>query len=153
MRKIDYLVVHCTATPEGKWFDEADIERMHATRFALIGGKHIGYHVLILLDGTVIQTKGTEYIGQHVKGYNANSIAICYVGGLDRSGKAKDTRTIEQKKALREVLHELKREYPTARILGHRDLSPDQNGDGIIQKWERIKECPCFDAIPEYSNI
>lgn len=153
MRKIDFLVAHCTATPEGKWFDEEDIEKMHASRFALIGGKHIGYHVLILLNGAVVQTKGTQYIGQHAKGYNANTIAVCYVGGLDKNGKAKDTRTPEQKKAMLSVFRELKQSYPGATIVGHRDLSPDLNGDGIIQKWERIKECPCFDAIPEFAHL
>lgn len=153
MRKIKYIVVHCSATKEGQWYEEADIERMHAKRFQKIGGKHIGYHVLIYLDGTVVQTKGTEFIGQHVSGHNQDSIGVCYIGGIDAKGKGKDTRTPEQKKALLSVLRELKKSYPDAVICGHYDFSPDTNGNGKVDPWEKIKECPCFDAKSEYSNI
>lgn len=153
MRKINYLVVHCSATPEGKAYEEKDIERMHAIRFKAIGGKHIGYHVLIYLDGTVVQTKGTEFIGQHVSGHNADSIGICYIGGLDASGKGKDTRTPAQKASLLRVLKELKLSYPGAVICGHYDFSPDTNKNGKVDRWEKIKECPCFDAKSEYKNI
>jgi N-acetylmuramoyl-L-alanine amidase (T3 lysozyme) len=78
---------------------------------------------------------------------------VAYIGGIDREGKGVDNRTPEQKAALLDLLRELKRQYPTASILGHRDFSPDKNGNGIVDPWERIKECPCFDAIPEYKDL
>jgi N-acetyl-anhydromuramyl-L-alanine amidase AmpD len=153
MREIKFIVVHCSATPEGKKFVEKDIEAMHALRFKAIGGKHIGYHVLVYLDGTIVQTKSFELIGQHVAGSNSNSIGLCYIGGLDKNGKGKDTRTPEQKESLLKQLKSLKKTYPNATILGHRDFSPDKDGDGIIEPWEFMKECPCFNAKTEYSKL
>lgn len=75
------------------------------------------------------------------------------MGGISRSGKPIDNRTPEQKASLRKLLTELKQRYPDAKILGHRDISPDVNHNGKVDIWERIKECPCFDAIPEYADI
>jgi N-acetyl-anhydromuramyl-L-alanine amidase AmpD len=152
-RYIKYIVIHCSATKEGQRVTEADIEQWHSKRFKRIGGKHIGYHILIYADGTIVHTKKIEYTGQHVAGNNANSIGICYIGGLDKNGKARDTRTPRQKKALVKVLTDLKRDYPHAVICGHRDLSPDLNGNGIIEPQEYMKDCPCFNAIDEYKNI
>lgn len=88
-----------------------------------------------------------------VKGYNHESINVAYMGGISRSGNPIDNRTDEQKATLRELLTELKQRYPDAKILGHRDISPDLNHNGKVDIWERIKECPCFDAIPEYADI
>lgn len=153
MRKINYLVVHCSATLEGKRFEEKDIERMHAARFKAVGGKHIGYHVLIYLDGTIVKTKSVEFIGQHVSGHNADSIGICYIGGVTVTGKGKDTRTPAQKASLLKVLKELRNSYPNAAICGHYDFSPDTNRNGKVDSWEKIKECPCFDAKVEYKDI
>ena len=78
---------------------------------------------------------------------------VVYVGGLDCKGKAKDTRTEKQKAALLALLVDLRKLYPEARISGHRDFSPDLNGNGIIEPKEWIKECPCFDAKLEYINV
>ena len=153
MRKINEVDIHCSATKEGVWIDEATIEGWHAKRFKKIGGKHIGYHVLVYIDGTVVQTKGIEFMGQHVAGSNQFSIGICYIGGLDKNGKPKDTRTPEQKESLLKVLLELKKSYPDIKIKGHRDHSPDLDGDGIIEPFEFLKSCPCFDAIKEYKHI
>lgn len=153
MRKIKTAVIHCSATIEGVWIDEATIEGWHKKRFKKIGGKHIGYHVLVYLDGTIVQTKGTEHIGQHVAGANSATIGICYIGGLDAKGKPKDTRTPEQKASLLSVLKELKISYPDIQIKGHRDYSPDKNGNGIIEPFEFLKACPCFDAVKEYSKL
>jgi N-acetyl-anhydromuramyl-L-alanine amidase AmpD len=146
MRKIDTAVIHCSATPEGRKVEEKDIEAMHAKRFKKIGGKHVGYHVLIYLDGTIVQTKGTEHIGQHVAGANSNTIGICYIGGTDKAGKAKDTRTDAQKASLEKVCRDLKRDYPEIKFKGHRDYSPDLDGDGIIEPFEFLKSCPSFDV-------
>lgn len=150
MRKINLIVVHCSATPEGRDVTAADINKMHIAR----GFKKIGYHYVVRLDGTVETGRKENEIGAHAKGYNANSIGVCYVGGLASDGKKPmDTRTPAQKSALKKLLHTLKQRYPDARIVGHRDLSPDTNHNGKVDKWEWIKACPCFDAIPEYANI
>lgn len=150
MRQINLIVVHCSATPEGRDVTAADINKMHIAR----GFKKIGYHYVIRLDGTVETGRKENEVGAHAKGYNANSIGVCYVGGLASDGKTpKDTRTAAQKSALKKLLHTLKQRYPNARIVGHRDLSPDLNHDGKIEPNEWVKACPCFDAQEEYKDI
>jgi N-acetylmuramoyl-L-alanine amidase len=148
-RTITELVVHCTATPEGREFHRADIDKMHRAR----GFNGIGYHYLICLNGAVEIGRPEAVVGAHVAGHNAHSIGVSYVGGVDAKNRAKDTRTPEQKLALVNLLTDLKRRYPKARILGHRDFSEDKNHNGRIDPYERIKECPCFDAIPEYAGL
>ena len=135
MRNINKIIVHCTATNEGKAFTANDITRWHKDR----GFATIGYHYVVLLDGTIQQGRAEMVMGAHCKGYNANSIGICYIGGLDENGKSKDTRTPEQKKALLELLKRLKKDYPKATIHGHREFAS--------------KACPCFDAKAEYANL
>lgn len=149
MRDIQYLVVHCSATKANLDFDAADIDAWHKQR----GWSGIGYHYVIKLDGTIETGRPIHTIGAHVYGYNRNSIGICYIGGLDLQGKSKDTRTPAQKGALENLLMALKTDYPQAEIKGHRDFSPDLNGDGIIQSFEFLKDCPCFDAIKAYKNL
>ena len=78
---------------------------------------------------------------------------MAYIGGIDSEGKATDNRTGPQKKALAKLLRLLRSRYPDAVILGHRDISPDTNGNGTVDPWERIKECPCFDAKTEYGDL
>lgn len=95
---------------------------------------------------------GDEFIGNGVAGKNSTSVHICYIGGMEQ-GKPADTRTEEQKDALLLQVMEYKRKYPNAKVVGHRDLSPDLNGDGIIEKKEWVKACPCFDAVEEFKNI
>ncbi|WP_448955702.1 N-acetylmuramoyl-L-alanine amidase [Labrys neptuniae] len=148
-KSTSYLVVHCTATPEGKDFTAADIDRMHRQR----GFTMIGYHYIIRLDGRVEPGRPENAVGAHVEGHNANSVGISYIGGVDAKGKAKDTRTAAQKSAMVRLLKELRIRYPNTKILGHRDFSPDLNGNGKVDPNERIKECPCFDAIPEYAAL
>ena len=116
-------------------------------------GRICGYHFVVLPDGTIETGRFLSEIGAHVSGQNSRSIGICYVGGLDANGKAADTRTPEQKEALIWLLKHLVVMFPNATIKGHRDYSPDLNGDGIIEPWEYIKECPCFNAAIEYSKI
>ena len=94
-----------------------------------------------------------ELAGAHVTGFNRESIGICYEGGCDVHGKAKDTRTQQQKDAIVALLRELVIHYPDAEICGHRDLSPDKDGDGVIEPQEWVKMCPCFDAKKEYKMI
>lgn len=149
MRPIHTAVVHCTATPEGKAFTVADIDRMHRAR----GWSGIGYHYLIGLNGETRVGRPIEKVGAHVQGHNTGSVGISYVGGIDARGKAKDTRTPEQKAALRVLLAQLVYKHGITKIVGHRDLSPDMNGDGKISPNEWTKSCPCFDAIPEYADL
>ena len=135
MRNINKIIVHCSATKEGKAFNVADITRWHKQR----GFATIGYHWVVLLDGTIQQGRAEMTMGAHCKGHNANSIGICYIGGLDANGKSKDTRTPEQKESLLILLKELKKKYPKATIHGHREFAN--------------KDCPCFDAKNEYKNV
>jgi N-acetylmuramoyl-L-alanine amidase len=137
MRKITKIIVHCSATQEGANFDVQDIRRWHKQR----GFKDIGYHYIITLDGDIQIGRDIQEPGAHAKGYNKNSIAICYIGGLDKNLTPKDTRNIYQKLALKMMISGLKTNFPDAVILGHRDL-PNVK-----------KACPCFDAKEEYKNI
>ncbi len=135
MRKIDKIIVHCTATKVGQRVTVADIDRWHKQR----GFRCIGYHFVVMPDGTVFTGRPVEDVGAHCKGQNQNSIGVCYVGGLDTKGEPSDTRTHQQRTALRNFLVELKRQFPDVAIHGHRDFAN--------------KACPCFDATAEYSDI
>lgn len=162
-RVIDEIIIHCSATKEGLEVSSDSIDRSHkARKFSsyVSGGKtrYIGYHFLIHLDGTIEECRPIAKMGCHASGHNARSIGICYIGGLDArdtNGKMiKDTRIPEQKAALIKLIKDLRKKYPTIkRIIGHRDTSPDKNGNGIIEPFEFIKGCPCFDAIKEYKYI
>lgn len=149
MRRITHIVIHCSATVEGKNFTAKDIDRWHKRR----GWRGIGYHYVMGLDGTIEEGRPQWKIGAHVKGHNRHTIGICYIGGLDKRLAPKDTRTIPQKKAMLALLWELKKTYKNAQIVGHRDFSPDLNGNGIIEPFEFIKACPCFDAKEEYNIL
>lgn len=149
MRPIGYIVLHCSATRTGQKVTVKDIEKWHKAR----GFRTIGYHYVIDVDGTVVEGRPLDEIGAHVTNYNRSSIGICYIGGLNKQGKAEDTRTPEQKTAILKLLRELRKEFPLAAIAGHRDFSPDKNGNGIIEPFEYMKECPCFDAKVEYKDL
>lgn len=134
-RSITEIIVHCTATRAGQHFDANDVRRWHLQR----GFNDIGYHFLVLLDGTVQKGRDLATPGAHCKGHNAHSIGVCYVGGLDTNGQPADTRTPQQRTALRNLLVELKSKFPMAVIHGHRDFAQ--------------KACPCFDATAEYASL
>lgn len=104
MREIKSIILHCSATPDGKDFTVADITQWHKER----GFKTIGYHYVVYRDGTVHNGRPVEQIGAHCEGYNKNSIGVCYIGGLTADGKTpKDTRTSEQKEALYQLCYDL----------------------------------------------
>lgn len=157
MNKIDAIVCHCSATVEGLDIGKKEITQMHLQR----GFSTIGYNFVIRLDGTIEVGRSLHIDGAHcnTKGfsgvsYNKHSIGICYVGGLDKHKKPADTRTDAQKKALRELISQLLKEYPNIKeIIGHRDTSPDLNGNGEVEPSEYIKACPCFDAKEEYKDL
>ncbi|SNS20224.1 N-acetylmuramoyl-L-alanine amidase [Sphingomonas laterariae] len=152
MRKIDRINVHCTATRVGRPYTIADIDRDHKARgFGKGASRPCGYHYVIYADGTVHIGRQEYEVGANAAGYNASSIGIVYVGGLDANGKPADTRTPAQKAALASLVRSVARRYnvPPARILGHRDLSPDLNGNGKVDPFEWTKVCPCFDVQAE----
>ena len=136
MRTIDKIIIHCSATPEGRAVTVEDIDRWHRQR----NFKCIGYHYVVYLDGSVHKGRDENEIGAHCQGQNNHSIGVCYIGGLAKDGKTpKDTRTGAQKQSLIELLKELKAKYPKATIHGHREFA--------------AKACPCFDAKYEYKNL
>lgn len=134
MRKINHIVIHCADTPKGKYFDINDIRKWHVTER---GWSDVGYHYIILLDGTIQLGRDIKTIGAHVKGFNSKSIGICYIGG---KGNA-DTRTTQQKASLVYLIATLKRIFRKAKVSGHRDFP------------NVTKKCPSFDAKHEYKNI
>lgn len=147
MRKIERIFVHCTAGSQKQTVEDFKAE------FKRKGWKNPGYHYVVMPDGKVESLLPEDSISNGVKGYNSTAINVAYVGGIDAKGKGVDNRTPEQKKSLKTILSQLKKKYPDAEILGHRDISPDKNGNGIVDPWERIKECPVFDAKVEYKDL
>lgn len=135
-RSIKELIVHCSATPEGKDYSIDTIRQWHLQR----GFSDIGYHYVIYRDGSIHIGRDESIIGAHCTGHNTNSIGVCYIGGCASNGKTpKDTRTTEQKQSLVKLLKELKTKYPQASIHSHKDFSN--------------KACPSFDATKEYSSL
>lgn len=136
MRSITLLIIHCSAVRPYQTSTAAQIDSWHKAR----GWNGIGYHYVVLRDGTIQQGRPESVIGAHCAGHNAHSIGICYEGGLDVTGAPKDTRTRAQKRALLRLLRDLKQKYPHALILGHNAFTPQ-------------KSCPCFDAATEYAAL
>lgn len=154
MRKFKHIVIHCSAG----YGNRQSIEKFWKD---VLKWNSPGYHFLIDLDGTVHELQPMELPTNGVKGFNSTSIHICYIGGVQRDNvtKAMDTRTDAQQGAILDCIHNaisfIGKYQPVngIKILGHRDFSPDKNGNGTIESWERIKECPSFDAIIEYNWI
>lgn len=134
MRKIDEIIIHCSATAEGKDFRAKDIDRWHRQR----GFSKIGYHYVIDLDGKIEAGRELDEVGAHCKGHNAHSIGICYIGGLTADGKTpKDTRTDAQCTAMQMLVGGLLTALPSIkRVVGHNKYA--------------AKACPCFAAEQEF---
>ena len=141
MRRIDYIILHCTATPQTATV--ASIKRFWRE---VLKWKAPGYQAIIAADGTVTRLAPDEAICNGVAGFNKNSLHVSYIGGVDANGKPIDNRTGAQKAALFSVLQAWVQKYPTAKIMGHRDFSRDLNRDGILQPFEWVKACPSFDV-------
>ena len=139
MRTITLIIIHCSATPEGR---RLDFETCRQDHIRHRGFTDIGYHFYITRDGEIHRGRPLEKVGAHCKNHNRHSIGICYEGGLDENGVPADTRTYAQKCSLLDLLRQLKTDYPNARISGHRQLSSSIH-----------KACPCFDAKSEYETI
>jgi N-acetyl-anhydromuramyl-L-alanine amidase AmpD len=148
-RNVDLIVIHCSATKETINYTFDQCIRDHKAR----GFNTCGYHRFISKDGKIHIGRHFDKAGAHVLNYNANSIGICYEGGLDANGKAKDTRTEAQKASLKLCIMEAMQYGHINRICGHRDLSPDLDGDGIVEPDEWVKQCPCFESEKEYKEL
>lgn len=134
MRTIDKIILHCSATKEGYHFTTTDIDLWHKAR----GFAKIGYHFIIYLDGSIHTGRKIEEIGAHTQGHNSRSIGICYIGGLDKNGAPKDTRTEAQKAAIQSLVEDMKKKYPKATIHGHNEFA--------------AKACPCFNVKKEFRS-
>ena len=130
LKRVDYLVVHCSATPPTMDVGKTEIDRWHRAQ----GWWMIGYHFVIRRDGSVETGRPIDETGAHVMGYNDRSIGICMVGGITKDGKTEDNFTEEQYRALAKLLFALKEDYPKAIIQGHRDF-PNVK-----------KDCPSFNV-------
>jgi N-acetylmuramoyl-L-alanine amidase len=168
-RTIDLIVVHCSATPSGRplgtglgsrrrtaalIIDGWHMQRGFARRPANVAAfkpdlPHIGYHYVLDLNGLVQLGRGLDEVGAHVAGHNAHSVGICLVGGLERTARYSESQWL----ALAVLVKRLKGDWPAARVLGHRDLSPDADGDGIVTPREWLKTCPGFDVARWWAPV
>lgn len=162
-QKLKYLVIHCTATPEGRDVSAADIRRMHTSpKPQGRGWRQVGYTDLFRLDGTrerLVKNNEDAYVdGWEVTngaaGFNSVSRHIVYAGGVAKDGKTpQDTRTPAQRRAMAEYVRDFYRRHPDVKIIGHRDLSPDRNGNGKVEPNEWTKACPSFEVSEWLESI
>lgn len=131
--RTDYIVVHCSATRSAQNIGVTELRQWHKAQ----GWSDVGYHRIIRRDGTVQNGRALDAVGAHVAGYNAKSVGVCLIGGIDANWKPASNFTPVQMRALRETVAALLVRYPGAKVVGHRDL--------LVK---RTKECPCFDVIP-----
>lgn len=141
-KSTDLIVIHCSATRATLDIGVPEITRWHIQR----GFDTVGYHYVIRRNGELETGRPEQAIGAHVRGHNANSVGICLAGGVDGQNNPQNNFSDEQFSTLKILLQQLVERYPGARILGHRDLSPDKNGDGKISPNEFVKACPSFDV-------
>jgi len=135
MRKIDKIIIHCSATPEGR---DVKMETIKSWHVKGNGWSDIGYHFVIELDGTLKAGRPLHRSGAHTKGENSGSIGICYVGGMDKNKNAKDTRTEAQRETLNKIVAGLLSDYPEASVHGHNEFA--------------AKACPSFDVQKEFGK-
>ena len=129
---VRYLTIHCAATPQGRDVKAASISEWDRAKFG-----QVSYHYVVELDGKVVETLSPKYKGAHVGLNNTGNIGVCYVGGVDKKLSPKDTRTPEQREALRGIVAKYRSQYPGLIVRGHRD-------------WPGVKKaCPCFDVATQ----
>jgi len=136
MREIDYIIIHCAATPEGRDVSTDTIKDWHVNGR---GWSDIGYHYVIELDGTIGQGRDLDVSGAHTKGQNARSIGVCYVGGCDEDMKPKDTLFGEQLDSMESLLKGLMDKYPNAKLAGHNEFAN--------------KACPSFQVSEKFAHL
>ena len=146
-KNINMVVIHCSATPDGHFVDAQEIDRWHKTRgftrnmdlapYHAPQLQHIGYHFLIYTTGPMVLGRPVTETGAHVSGHNSHTIGICLIGT--------EKYTPRQWQSLRDTVTWLRTDYPAiTKVVGHRDLSPDIDGDGEIGPHEWLKTCPGF---------
>lgn len=139
---VKHLTIHCAATPEGRHVTAEQITAWDKAKFG-----QTSYHWVVELDGNRVRTLRDDERGAHVGGKNTGNIGICYIGGMDKKmNRPMDTRTEAQKASLLTLIRTYKARYPGITIRGHRDWSPDLDGDGVIEPNEWKKACPSFDV-------
>ena len=139
MRTITLIIVHCSAVRPDQTSSAAQIDSWHRKDNHWKLG--IGYHYVIRRDGEIEPGRPEWMVGAHCVNHNRHSIGVCYEGGLDIRGQPADTRTAEQKAAMRQLLEQLHQRYPRALIVGHRDLNP-------------AKKCPGYKNVAqEYADL
>lgn len=136
MRYIEEIIIHCTDTMPFDSIDVSTIDKWHKE----LGYKEIGYHYLILVDGTIREGRDINRIGAHCKGHNSSSIGIAYVGGRDFTNEICDTRTSKQIISMRALVLSLCQNYPIIRIVGH-------------CHYNKNKTCPNFDVETEFNPL
>ncbi len=136
MRTISEIIIHCSAITPEQQSSASDIDVWHKKK----GWSMIGYHYVVRRNGNIEKGRPLHKVGAHCRYHNTHSIGICYEGGIDSNGQPADTRTSEQVTSLLRLITSLKKQYPKALILGHRDFNPQ-------------KECPCFDVVKEYLEL
>lgn len=129
---VKYLTIHCAATPEGRDVKATTVSDWDRAKFG-----QISYHWVVELNGNTVRTLPDDTKGAHVGKANTGNIGICYIGGCDKNMNAKDTRTVAQKAALRELVADYRKRYPGIIVRGHRD-------------WPGVKKaCPSFDVAKD----
>ena len=137
LKKVEYIVVHCSATRPDQDIGAEDITRWHRMK----GWLDIGYHYVIRRNGVLEEGRSVNVPGAHARGYNHRSIGVCLVGGLDGNSIPNGSYTAEQWEALEGILFYLTETFPKAKVIGHRDLP------------NVVKACPCFDVLPWWSDV
>lgn len=132
---IKYIIVHCAATKPSQDIGVEEIRRWHLER----GFKDIGYHYVIRRDGSIESGRPEWNVGAHAKGYNASSLGVCLVGGLDNEGRPEPNYTPQQWSSLYRLVRDLHNRCPNADIIGHNNVA--------------AKDCPCFDVRAWWRNI
>lgn len=135
---ITHIVMHYSATYADQDLDIRDIDKMHRAR----GFNGVGYHYVIKRDGMIERGRKETEIGAHVGGQNTGKIGICLIGGLDRAtgpNVGVDNRTGPQKASAKALITELLARYPSAKVLGHRDLAATQ--------------CPAYDVAAWWATV
>ena len=135
---VSYIIIHCSATRENQDYTPGQLKRDHLAR----GFIDVGYHFYIRKDGTVTKHRQLDEVGAHCRPFNRCSIGVCYEGGLDATGKPKDTRTLKQRGAIVKLLIELKQKFPKAVIRGHNEMP------GAVPK-----ACPSFKPSKELAYL
>ena len=135
-RPIDKIVVHCSFSPQGRGDDANTIDRWHEERW----GSGIGYHYVVLEDGTIQKGRWADYMGSHAKGYNKGSLAICRIGGMGKDGTAINDATHEQINSIRLLAKLLTKMYGLkyTDILGHNEL-PNVNKSCPLMNMNKIR--------------